>query len=222
MPTDNRAGAASGAASAIAWRLLLQRAGADTALAAELYARLVVHYSSPGRAYHDLGHIGHVLSVVAALAGYCRQPLAVRLAAWLHDIVYVPGAADNEEQSALLAQAWLAQLRLPASLCDETARLIRLTAAHDALPGDANAAVLLDADLAILGAPAAGYDAYARAIRREFAHVADSAFRAGRARVLDRFLARPAIYRTPPMRAAYEARARRNLARELAALQGDE
>ena len=215
MPTDS----IHSPASAIAWRLLLQRAGADPTLGPDLFARLHSYYSSPGRAYHHLGHVGHVLLVVSALAGYCPQPVAVRLAAWLHDAVYLPGTGDNEEQSAVLAQKWLTELQLPYLLCEETPRLIRLTATHDALPSDANAAVLLDADLAILGAPPSSYDAYARAIRREFAHVEQSAYRSGRAQLLARFLARPTIYRTPPLRALYEAPARSNLARELAALQ---
>jgi predicted metal-dependent HD superfamily phosphohydrolase len=207
-------------ASAVAWRLLLQRAGADPVVAPEYFMKLEAHYSSTGRHYHDLGHIGRVLAFVSALAGHSPQPVAVRLAAWLHDVIYVPAAGDNEEQSALLAQEWLSELQLSSTLCKEVVRLIRLTASHDAPSGDGNAAVLLDADLAILGTPPPSYDDYARAIRREFAHVADSAYRAGRVQVLARFLARPTIYRTPPMRAWYEARARRNLAREIAALQG--
>jgi predicted metal-dependent HD superfamily phosphohydrolase len=209
------------AASPAAWRHLLQRAGADMALAAALLAQLQAHYAAPGRAYHHLGHVGHVLYVVAALAGHCPQPVAVRLAAWFHDAIYVPGAGDNEARSAKLAEDWIARLQLPLSLCDEVPRLIGLTTGHDAPASDANGAVLLDADLAVLGLPPALYDAYARAIRREYAHIGDGAYRAGRTQVLRRFLARDTLFRTAPMVARYETRARLNLAREIDALRAE-
>jgi predicted metal-dependent HD superfamily phosphohydrolase len=199
----------------------MQRAGADMTLAALLFTELEVHYAAPGRAYHHLGHVGHVLYVVAALAGHCAQPVAVRLAAWFHDAIYRPGAGDNEARSAELARDWLVRLQLPPLLCEEVPRLIRLTAAHDAPAGDANGAVLLDADLSVLGLPPALYDAYARAIRQEYSHASDRAYRAGRALVLRRFLARHTLYRTTPMVERYETRARRNLTRELDALQAE-
>ena len=46
----------------------------------------------------------------------------------------------------------------------------------------------------------------------------EDAFRAGRAKVLGGFLARPAIYRTPRFRGRFEARARVNLERAIAEL----
>jgi predicted metal-dependent HD superfamily phosphohydrolase len=56
-------------------------------------------------------------------------------------------------------------------------------------------------------------------VRIEYAFVPDAGFRVGRARVLHAFLARPAIYATPPVHAELEARARANLARSLAQLE---
>ena len=76
---------------------------------------------------------------------------------------------------------------------------------------------LLDADLAILAADELLYDAYAEAIRREYAWVPEGDYRAGRVRVLERFLARPRIFFTPPMAEA-ETRACDNLAREIGRL----
>ena len=64
------------------------------------------------------------------------------------------------------------------------------------------------------------YAAYTDAIRREYAHVPDDAFRAGRTQVLRALLELPSIYRLPPLRAAWEERARANLTRELDALAG--
>jgi len=209
------AGHPYGAASAAALQRLLQRCGAHPAPAAALYPEIVARYSAPSRFYHTLAHVGHVLAVVAALAAYAGDADVVRLAAWLHDLVYEPGASDNEARSAALAGEWLRALGLTGALSGEVERLILLTAAHEVDERDDDGAVLLDADLAGLGAPPPVYEAYARAIRREFAHVDEAAYRSGRAAVLRRFLARPALYQTRPMRAAYEARARQNLEREL-------
>jgi predicted metal-dependent HD superfamily phosphohydrolase len=198
-----------------AWQQLLDQSGATPALAAALFLRLQVRYTAPERAYHNLAHIRDVLAVVDTLAAHCPQPDAVRLAAWLHDVVYVPGARDNERQSAAWATAELAAAGVSPALGAESARLILLTASHDPAPTDGNGAVLVDADLAILGTAPPQYDRYARAIRQEYAAVPDAVYQPGRARVLRRFLARPAIYHTAPMRATHEAAARRNLTREL-------
>ena len=78
--------------------------------------------------------------------------------------------------------------------------------------------VLLDADLAILGAAPQRYARYAADIRREYAWVRDAEYRAGRAAVLEQFLARPRIYHAQMMYDEGEQRARENLRAELAAL----
>jgi len=62
------------------------------------------------------------------------------------------------------------------------------------------------------------YDAYAAAIRQEFIHVSDSDYRAGRAKVLRQFAARPVIYPDAGFAAIHDRQARDNLARELASL----
>ena len=79
----------------------------------------------------------------------------------------------------------------------------------------------MDVDLAILGAPPERFDEYERQIRAEYAHVSDEAFRAGRMKVLQVFLARPGIYSTDRMRKDFEDQARRNLRRSIERLLGE-
>jgi predicted metal-dependent HD superfamily phosphohydrolase len=204
------------------WRAAARGAGAATgdaeldAAGAELLAR----WSEPHRRYHDVAHLRAVLEVVDRCAGLAPHPDRVRLAAWLHDAVYDPRAAGdaNEQASAELATAVLAALGAPAAVGADVARLVRLTAGHATAPGDADGALLCDADLAVLAGDEQEYAAYTRAVRAEYAHVPAADFRAGRARVLAALLDLPAIYRLPPLRAAWEERARANLAAELAAL----
>lgn len=180
-----------------------------------LYAEIGRRYGEEGRFYHTLTHVDAVLAVVGRLARPADLP-ALRLAAWLHDVVYDPRAADNEARSAAFAAERLAPLGVDPGLIQQVQQLILCTQTHEAADGAGH--VLLDADLAILGAPAAAYDAYAAAVRREYAHVPELAYRAGRAQVLTRFLQRPAIFQTPVMRQTHEAAARANVARELRAL----
>jgi predicted metal-dependent HD superfamily phosphohydrolase len=75
-------------------------------------------------------------------------------------------------------------------------------------------------DLSILGAPKSAFDSYEAAVRREYAWVDDKAWRSGRAAVLRKFLARPRIFLTEAFRERFEAQARKNIARSIAALAG--
>jgi predicted metal-dependent HD superfamily phosphohydrolase len=183
--------------------------------AQSLLQELIGRYAEPHRHYHNLDHLRHVLVTAAGLQHLARDFTAVQLAAWFHDAVYDPRAADNEARSAAYATASLAALKLPPAQISSVERLILATRNHLAEPGDHDAHVLLDADLAILGSPPAQYDAYARAIRQEYGWVPEVQYRHGRGQVLERFLARDRIYYTQAMTTLYEQAARRNLQREL-------
>lgn len=182
---------------------------------APIEADLTRRYGEPHRTYHTLAHVEQVLATVDDLVA-AGEPVgdlhAVRLAAWFHDAVYVPGARDNERASAELAVRALRPLGLEAGRLAAIADLIADTADH--LPRSPDAAVLVDADLAILAADPPAYQAYAAAVRAEYAAVPDGAWRAGRAAFLGGLLARPALFATPTMRERAEAAARRNLAAE--------
>jgi predicted metal-dependent HD superfamily phosphohydrolase len=200
------------------WAELVAPFGADGPAAEEVFRQLVEHYGGAGRFYHNLAHLQDVLDHVDALRHRARDLPAVRLAAWFHDVIYDPRAADSEERSAAFAAEALRQLRAPPETVVRAAALILLTKTHQADDTNADAQVLLDADLAILGAPQNRYDSYSRAIRQEYAWVPDEKYREGRREVLRRFLRRPRIYRTPELSAALEAQARHNLNREIATL----
>ncbi len=142
---------------------------------------------------------------------------AVRLAAWLHDVVYEPtaGSGTNEAASAVLAQQCAVSFGWVEARAARVSALVLATAGHEADAPDA--AVLLDADLAVLGAEVTVYNAYVAAVRAEYAHVSEEQWRVGRAKVLRSFLERPQIYALEAS-AEREIAARRNLAAELANL----
>jgi predicted metal-dependent HD superfamily phosphohydrolase len=200
-----------------AWLRALPLDAPGTA-AAEAGLDLLSRWSEPHRHYHTLDHLAAVLAVIDEHADRAPDPSAVRLAAWFHDAVYDPRRVDNEEASALLAEAKLPTLSVPAGTVAEVARLVRLTASHDPLPGDRNGELLSDADLAILAAEPAAYLAYTQAIREEYSYLPDVTFATGRAGVLQTLLGLPRLFHTPALRDRWQEPARRNLTRELASL----
>jgi predicted metal-dependent HD superfamily phosphohydrolase len=175
---------------------------------------LVAAYTAPGRHYHNLAHIEDCLGALARvdnLSALEREILSEAI--WWHDVVYDATRADNEELSARLAEQHVRE-----DLRQDVGRLIRLTKTHAVQPGDRLGAILISIDLSIFGAEPARYDAYAAAIRQEFIHVPDGDYRAGRAKVLGQFAARPVIFPDTVFAARYDRQARENLARELASL----
>jgi predicted metal-dependent HD superfamily phosphohydrolase len=78
----------------------------------------------------------------------------------------------------------------------------------------------LDIDMSILGADRETYDAYVAGVKREYvpAAVTDEQFRAGRAAFLSKLLTLRAMFTTEEGKARWQARARANVALELARL----
>jgi predicted metal-dependent HD superfamily phosphohydrolase len=199
------------------WDALLARHTTHSADATATGKALLARWSEPHRRYHDLAHLGGILSYVEELAGHAEDADAVRLAAWYHDAVYA-GRPDDEELSAQLADTDLTALGVDAELVAEVARLIRMTVEHDPAPGDRNAETLSDADLAGMALPPERYQHNSALIRQEYAHVPDDAFRAGRIKVIESLLAGPGLFRTPRGREQWEAAAKANMNAELASL----
>ncbi len=194
------------------WHDLLRTWDVDAVLADQAFDEVREHYAEPGRFYHTLDHIQSVLETVESLGAHSRNINAVKLAVWLHDVVYDSRASDNEERSAAYAERLCERLSIPKGRL--VADLITTTKTHDACE-DADAHVLIDADLAILGSSESSYRIYAGQIRQEYAWVPESEYRMGRRRVLQKFLSRPRIFH---FLCGLETPARRNIAAEIARL----
>ncbi len=187
------------------------------ALSAEIRAA----YGAPERSYHDNAHLDEVLErfgEVAREVGW-ERPREVFLALVFHDVVYEPGAKDNEARSAEVAERAISD-HLAGENIDvaRVKELVLLTARHGALEEadvDRDAALFCDCDMAILAAPVEAFEAYDRGIAREYQAVPAELFAAGRRRFFEGLLAAPAIYLSAWGRARFEAAARANLARVL-------
>lgn len=201
----------------------LRRAWAATCARGDLHAGavaaagddLLARYQEPHRRYHGLAHVDVVLGIVSWLCEPAVPPVAVELSVWFHDAVYDTTRPGSEARSADLARATLRSLGGSPALTDEVAALVVMTADH--VPRTDHERLLADADLWILGAPDDLYDRYVEGVRSEYAHVPEDAWRAGRRRVLESFLARDRLFHHPRLAAA-EEQMRRNVGRELRSL----
>lgn len=78
---------------------LSERLGLDPGL----FELLDTHYANPTRCYHNWQHIFECLGELDAIALHLSDPIAVELALWFHDVIYVPGNKRNEIESGRIA-----------------------------------------------------------------------------------------------------------------------
>ena len=200
------------------WLALWARLGAQGSGVAT-FAQLAAAYAEPGRAYHTAEHIRDCLSELDLTRDRAQHPDEVEAALWFHDAVYVPGASDNEEQSAGLARATLLAGRFPQDVADRVAALV-LATRHTALSDLPDERLVCDIDLSILGRAPKIFDEFEQRIRREYSWVPEPIYRRERSAVLAGFLRRRTIFQTESFRHRYELMARANLNRMIAALGG--
>ena len=192
----------------------VERSGAD----------LLTRWTEPARRYHTTRHLVEMFWALEELEDVGeiddRQSSVARLAAWFHDAVYHPGAShgSNEADSAALARDHLLQVGLGDDDIDAIEAMIRVTINHDAHDEEPLEAAFQDADLWILSAPAERFDGYCDQVREEHAALTDTAYREGRATILEALLHRDTIYCTSHALHLWETPARINLGRELARL----
>ncbi len=184
-----------------------------------LIEALQARYAEPHRAYHTWGHVEALIALMEANRGLLRDPMRVLWAIYWHDAIYDPKAHDNEARSAHLLRMDTEGLIADAKIV-QIETLILATAKHELPQGvgfdlSADCGVFLDFDLSILAAPEAEFDAYEAGVRKEYEFVPEEAFRAARAGILQRFLARERLYFSPVLARSWEGRARANLQRSL-------
>ena len=200
------------------WLELWSRLGAQGS-GASVFAQLTAAYAEPGRAYHTAEHIRDCLAELDLTLDLAQHPDEVEAALWFHDAVYLPGASDNEGQSAELARTALSMGAVPREVTDRTAALV-LATRHASVPSSPDEQLICDIDLSVLGREPEIFDAFERRIRREYAWVPEPTYRRERSAVLSGFLRRRSIYQTDQFRHRYEASARANLQRLLDQLAG--
>lgn len=183
----------------------------------DLVDELVRLYSQPHRHYHNLLHVQECLREFDEVSSTCKDPAAVEMAIWYHDIIYEPTADSNERLSANKASFDCLRLGiLHRSFVERVVEFILATGPGGSVK--AEAAMVVDADLAILGASMEKFAEYEGQIRKEYAHVPEKDYVAGRTLILDGFMRRPTIFSTEHFKTKYERTAHANIARSLMSL----
>jgi len=95
------------------WHDLLGFWSVDPVMKRQSFEDISNRYAEPGRFYHTLDHVQNVLVTVDSIASHARNLDAVRLAGWLHDVIYDSRASDNEERSADYAERLCEVLSIP-------------------------------------------------------------------------------------------------------------
>jgi predicted metal-dependent HD superfamily phosphohydrolase len=185
----------------------------------ELHGRLVACWSEKHRRYHTLQHLRECCEHFDNSRADAKDPAQIEIALWFHDSFYDPKRDDNEQRSADWARDAALEAGIEQAIADRLHAMVMATR-HAEMPDDADTKLLVDIDLSILGAPPGRFDESNDQIRREYAHVPEHEWRIGRKRVLREFLARPRLYGTERYYAMLETRARENLQRALAELDG--
>ena len=167
-------------------------------------------YSEPIRGYHNWNHISECFRQFDEVTYLANNRMHMELAIFYHDVIYDPKGTGNEEASAEFAAETLSRAGFPNSEIAIVNRLI-LDTKHQVEPKSSDGRLLVDVDLSILGAPPERFAQYENEIRAEYSWVELSAYKAGRANIMQGFLDRPQIYFTNFFREKYEAQARENL-----------
>lgn len=182
----------------------------DAARAEALFTELAAYYAEPHRHYHTGLHIRDCLARMDLAAATLGRSDSVELAIWFHDVIYTPGAPDNESRSA----EWFAE-QSAGWLAEDTIAQVTdyiMSTTHRELPDDPGAQYVVDVDISGMGMSAENFDRDSASIRKEFAHLNDADFNRGQAVFLQKLLDRPRIYATDFFYDLCEATARRNIA----------
>lgn len=210
------------------WHQLLKRLGYNGPREQILYD-LMARYKEAGRYYHTIDHVHHCLNEFDRVRDQLLRPDHVELALWFHDIVYCPGKAGNEEDSAayllhrfegLDVQSVRISAHHVLATVPDMKEFLRLTE-WLVLPPDvkadarADAEYVHDIDFSILGQPRPTYQHYAEGVCREHACISRDVYNQARVTFLRHLLDQAAIFATTSFQDAYEHRARDNIQAEI-------
>lgn len=178
-------------------------------------SEFISRWSEPQRVYHDTIHISNMLLSIDKINSEVDlsdlHVTLLHLFAWYHDIVYVPGAKDNELRSAELALERMPDTPVIANL---VFRAVMATKTHTSCHNNVLIGYLLDCDLRGLGTKPAAYKWNSERVKAEYPGITEDQWLNGRKAFLEGFLARESIFFTWYGR-PYEKQARINMQNEL-------
>ncbi|MDH3636323.1 MAG: hypothetical protein OES20_16615 [Gammaproteobacteria bacterium] len=198
------------------FRSLWQRCLVDGATddSATIHQQLVKGYGEPQRHYHTLDHIAHCLTQFDQCKSLARNPDALEIAVWFHDVIFEPGRHDNEAHSARLYQDLSAEIH-----DDEMRQLIDrmiMATLHDGSSlDDADASYMVDIDLSSFGLDWDAFLLDSQNLREENPHLSDTDYYRKLLKFHSGLLARPRFFLSDFFYQRFEQQARDNVSRYL-------
>lgn len=189
------------------WRHCLLASADDES--ADVHARLVESYSEPQRFYHTLGHIEHCLSLFDKISAELQNPEALELAIWFHDVIYRPGAKDNEQLSADQFMA-LTRNIFSNNVRDTVYQHIMATVHDGSEFENADTNYMLDIDLSSFGRPWPEFIQDSDNLRLEMGDLSDEVFYKRQASFQNRLFSRPRFFRSKYFYDHFESQAKQN------------
>lgn len=167
------------------------------------------------RSYHNYYHVLKMLDLLEQHKSDIDNPKALAWAIWYHDFDTRKVLVDGIQRSIEAAQAWMDKAGLPREFCLRVSELIAASAEHSHAI-DLDMAYFLDFDLAILGSWPEEYNIYLESVLSEYKRLPHWVSINKRKSFLRELCSRKHIFKTKKFRHELEARARNNLAAELA------
>ena len=190
------------------WQRCLLTGSADQS--SQIYQRLIEAYAEPQRHYHTLAHIRHCLDMFDQCRSLLENPDAVELSIWFHDVIYLPGASDNEARSAALYRQ-LAQESHSDEIRQRVDDMIIATLHLEQPIEDPDTQFMVDIDLSSFGLPWDEFLRDSKALRRENSDVSDADYYDKAKKFQTSLLARERFYQTDFFYQRLETQARKNL-----------
>lgn len=179
-----------------------------------LWEELVSFYTNEHRYYHSLSHLENVFLRLKEVQELISDWDVVLFSLFYHDIIYDVEQSDNEEQSAVLAEKRMRELKVPLTQIHKCRKQILATKGHH-FHSDPDTNYFTDADLSVLGQDWKDYAMYAENVRKEYAVFPDAVYNPGRTKVLKHFLQMDRIFKTDYFHDRLEKQAKENIQREM-------
>ncbi len=179
-----------------------------------LWREIENKHSKKGRYYHNLKHLEHLYQNLISIKDYITDWDIILFALFYHDYVYNILKQDNEQQSAIKAEAILTRLAIDKDRIELCKEIIAATKGHT-ISNNIDVNHFTDADLSILGSDSENYKAYFKNIRKEYKYYPDFMYNKGRIKVLTHFLSMSKIFKTVFFNQKFESKARKNLQDEI-------
>ena len=193
---------------------LLSKYITDNIAINKLWEEIEDNYSQKKRHYHNLSHLENLYNQLLEVKDKISNWNVLLFTLFYHDVIYNATKANNEEQSATLAEKRMTQINVPTELIEKCKAQILATKNHD-ISADQDCNYFTDADLSILGQDQKTYETYFKNVRKEYSIYPSIIYNPGRKKVLNHYLSMQRIFKTAYFYEKYEEQTKINLKYEL-------